>query len=730
MSNLFLTYLLFIFSLVLGIETSCAQTIGIFSSPQIPQHQFAANKVKKAFESKGFNVELLNIKDLTADYPEQKVVITLTSDQTTLGFFEKANGNTIGNLGEQSFAIRTTQELLKSYWIFGGDANGGMYGGLQLEENINLYGSANSFNEEQSPDILKRGIKFNIPFDKRSPTYYSSGFSEDDFRGTSTKMAVEHVWNLDFWSTMFDELARDRYNALSLWTLHPFTSMIKLSRYPDAAIQNIEGFDGFSKTLSIDGKIDFWKKVMTLAKNRGLDFYIYNWNIYTYGATGKYGINNDPRNPKTKQYMRNCIIKLFETYPDLTGFGITAGENMKPLSNEEEAQWTWATYGKGIMDYAKLNPERDIQFIFRYHDAGGAEVVQNFKSLFELPNVQFDFSFKYAVAHIYSTTKPEWIRTRNGDVPAQLLDLNLQTWIELRNDSFYYLHWGDPDFVKEYLAGFPEKERIVKGFFMGSDGYTPTYVFTGKADWSKDKLEIDRTWYTWMLWGRLAFNPSLKEDFFQKMLKFKYPKSDSKTLFKAWSEASKGIPLFTETIQGTLISDFKWYPETCMSRRYGFVTIDQIAEAVPPPGSNVCSIGQSAVDNCENKKSTYDVASEIEAHATNALNAIGNREKSLNTELGTNMGNIQAMSYLSLYFSEKLRGATYKVASQNEKAMNAMGRAYRYWIKYSALMDSMYTGQDLQRTKPITTFKALNDEVLEEYIKLGGSSETMDGKRQ
>ena len=99
-------------------------------------------------------------------------------------------------------------------------------------------------NKSESPDIKRRGIKFNIPLDRKSPTYYNST------DGTSHKVAIEHVWDLDFWKTWFDEMARHRYNVLSLWHPHPFTSMIKLEDYPDVAIQNVEGYDGFSKNMS------------------------------------------------------------------------------------------------------------------------------------------------------------------------------------------------------------------------------------------------------------------------------------------------------------------------------------------------------------------------------------------------------------------------------------------------------------------------------------------------
>ncbi len=695
------------------------ESVRIYTNPHVSQYVFAAEEVMSALESRGIHAEITDIRDLSTDLRERIIVITDRRDIATANLYMEEVGEDFGHLGKQAFAMRTMLPA-KSYWIFGGDVTGAMYGGLQLAEYILLNGADITIDEEQSPDIMNRGVKFNIPFDERSPTYYGSGFSEDDFRGTSTKKAVSHVWDIDFWAAKFDELARHRYNVFTIWSLHPFTSMIKMPDYPKAAIQDVQGFDGFFKPMPIDEKIEFWKTVMLLAKDRGIDFYIFNWNIYTYGATGKYDINNDPANPATIDYMRRCMTRLFETYPDLKGFGVTAGENMWPGIKRENAEWIWESYGKGLFDYASKHPERDVVFIHRHHDAGGAELSEIFKPLIDLPNVLFDFSFKYAVAHIYSTTTPDWIRTRLGDIPSQLRELNLKTWLTLRNDDFYFLHWGNPQFVREYLANFPDKDNIIQGFMMGSDGYTPTYVFTSKADWAQGKLDIQRQWYTWMLWGRLAYNPNIPDAYFQKILGNRYQGVESERLFDAWRYASKGVPLFTEMIQGTWISDFLWYPEACMSRRHGFLTIDKIAEAVPPPGSKLCSIEKSAANQCGDKKSAYTIADEIEMFANLALKELNGLEVSLDTEIGTNIGNIRALAYLSLYYAEKLRGATFVTASENDKAREAMGKAYHYWKSYSSLMHSMYTGMDFQRTNSLTNWLMLDEEVLKEYINLGG----------
>jgi len=238
--------------------------------------------------------------------------------------------------------------------------NGAMYGGLQIAENINFKKFTGNHDNEESPSILKRGIKLNLPFDKESGTYGKT-------KASGANNAILNVWDMAFWTTWFDEMARNRYNVVSIWNNHPFTSMIKLTDYPDVAIQDVTDFDGKKKSLSIDEKIDFWRKVMAYAHSRGFDYYLVNWNIWTDGATGKYGITDDKEKAATSEptiaYMRKCMTTLLETYPDLDGFGVTQGENM---SEEKDAnsEFMGKTYGLGMADYAKRNPERKLRMAF------------------------------------------------------------------------------------------------------------------------------------------------------------------------------------------------------------------------------------------------------------------------------------------------------------------------------------------------------------------------------
>ena len=496
--------------------------------------------------------------------------------------------------------------------------------------------------------------------------------------------------------------------------------MIKMADYPDVAIQNVTGYDGYSKVMSIDEKIDFWRKVMAYAHSRGFDFYQVNWNIWTDGATGKYGITDDKKkaatDPATLAYMRKCMTTLLETYPDLDGFGVTEGEHMSD-SDEDNSAFLGETYGLGMAEYAKRHPERKLTFIHRWHMADFSAIKKNFAELMKLPNVTFDMSYKYSKAHMYATAVPGWM----GESEHKALRENsIKCWLTVRNDDFYCHHWGDPVFVRAYLNGIPGKGDWFRGFYMGSDGFAPTRTFFSKNSVTQGLLEVQRQWYMFMLWGRLAYNPATSDTVLKNYMAIKYPEVSPENLFAAWSKASRGLPKATELVHGTLKLDFHWYPEACQSGD-GFVTATKFADALPGNGSTLCSIAKSASNSCDGRKSSYALADEIEADAVSALSIVNTMSATPNTELGVTINNIKAMSYLTIYYAYKIRGATWLKANDKDKARTSLGTAYCWWMKYSNLMDAMYTGMTMQRTADLADWHVHDKSVLKEYTDLGGT---------
>jgi hypothetical protein len=679
--KIMLRYLIFLFLGVLNLAVLQAETIGVFYDHSVPQFEFAASDIKTALEKQGTEVELLPIAKLSGKYKNQKIVIALKSNNTATRLLKKEGGNSdkIDVLGEQAYALRISKGKQAGYWAFGGDIAGGMYGGLQIAEYIAFNQLKAIKDEEQKPYIKKRGIKFNIPLDKRVPSFDSDGDQD--------KSNIKDMWDMDFWIEYLDDLARDRYNILSYWTKHPFTAMIKLEGYPDVEVNDvIDGYGNFVKKMSIDEKIAFWQKVMQHAHDRSIDIFYITWNIYLNNAEGKYGITNEPTNEITKTYVRKCVIQFLKTYPYVSGIGVTAGEHMPGMTFSEREKWLWETYGLGIMDLKKEQPDRQIRFIHRHWYSSVSDIMKHFKDF----DGTFDFCFKYAKAHLYSSPNIVFEDFLLDEMPE-----GIQSWWNLRNDDIFYTRWGDPEYTREFILNF-DKEKTA-GYLMGSDGYTWGRVYADKNPEFLGKPEIKKHWYNFMLWGRLGYNPDLSADIFKNYIKLHFPETSADKLYEAWKTASKIIPQTTRFFWRDW--DFQWYPEACKDRN--LVTVKHFMAGGTMEGSGILNIADycnKRVKNEEIKSVTpLDVANNLENYATHTLQLINEIDPGNNTELLLTKNDIMAMSHLGNYYSEKIRGATnlYLFISTNDsayqkKSIQNLEKALMYWKQYVAIMDAQY----------------------------------------
>jgi len=707
-----------------------AETVGVFYDSSVEQIKFAAGDIKTALESKNYTVEMHPLTALKSKFANKKVVIALASDKAVAKILSRQSENIPTGLGEQAYGLLTTIKPQKSFWVLGGDVNGAMYGGLQIAENIKYHGLNETYNLQEKPYILNRGIKANLPLDARSPTYYGSGYNDlsSAFKGTAARMAIPNVWDMNYWKEWFDEMARSRFNVLTIWNCHPFPA---LGLDIPESFTDVQGFDGYSKKMSKAQKVAFWKAVMAYGKDRGFQIYFITWNIYTYGAIGSF--TNNPTDQSTINYIRKAVRVLFETYPDLDGIGVSAGENMDKeiISVPARIQWLADTYGSGIADYAKIHPERKINFLHRWLDADVSTVLSKFSTMLALPNVHLDMTFKYSLAHLYSTPDPAWINIKDGiNAVADLDKTGKKTWLELRNDDFYFLSWGDPQFVRECIAGYPDAGKYIAGFMYGADGWVNTRDFTSKNNSFTGMLEIKRDWFSYRIWGRLSYNPQTPDEVFINEMADRYPGVNAQILFDAWTAASRGVPLATELVMGSKPGtnfgsgyfwfDFQWWPELCQSSG-GLVKIETFSGSNPSDGSNMCSIKNSANGNCSgNPRTSYFIADTIQKAAATALQKISLLDTKGYPDLVLYKKNITAQTYLSLYYAEKIRGATYQSAGNTASARTAMGNAYCHWKSYTDIMNELHNGADMMRTRSFIKWSVYDNNVLKEFTDLGG----------
>ena len=308
----------------------------------IPQVAFAAQEINAAIEEIGG-------KDL-------KISLIVKTDQSS----------------PEAFQIQTEKGKIT---VIGSDAKGAMYGGLEVAEYIKL--GIPITNVSRSPFVKKRGIKFNIPLDARSPSY--------DDGGDSANLNVQNIWDFEnFWKPYIDDLARYRYNVLSLWTRHPFPHIVDLSqKYPtinqdnqnvyrvkdrvikanskgktivkmvdvdgsdfssaDSSnwkykyedgfldpdgdcfvnmdlLQKVDGKNGIPEFDTVEKKTAHWQQVFDYAEDRGLEIIMIYWNVFTPGAIGHSPVGKpdqkntqDQTNEATIDYFRYAVKKFILT---------------------------------------------------------------------------------------------------------------------------------------------------------------------------------------------------------------------------------------------------------------------------------------------------------------------------------------------------------------------------------------------------------------------------------
>ena len=276
---------------------------------------------------------------------------------------------------------------------------------------------------------------------------------------------------------------------------------------------------------------------MRYGKDRNVDLYVVTWNIFVHGTDGQYGLTNKYDNPTTTDFFRKSVKQMFLTYPDLAGIGLTTGERMPNMSTAQKEAWAFDTYGQGVLDAASAQPGRKIRLIHRQHQTGAQDIAKTFQSLVDHPTIDFIFSFKYAKAHVFSSTQQPYCNDFVKDIGS------LKTIWTLRNDSNYYFHWGAPDFVREFIQNIPYD--VSAGYYYGADGYVWGREFLSTEPAIPHQLEMAKHWYHWMLWGRLGYDPGLTNDRFIQILSAHFPQVQAQDLFTAWQEASMVYPVTT-----------------------------------------------------------------------------------------------------------------------------------------------------------------------------------------
>lgn len=670
-TSFFLGCILFAFS----------QPVKIVYDKALPQATYAAEMLGKSLAAKGYA-----LSDAKAAF-----VIRLSINAK--------------QLEEEAYSISTGSKTIA---IKGGDSRGMIYGSLSLAEDIRNGSRLEAIkSRSEKPHYTFRAIKFDLPWD----TYRHSD---------ALDLHYETCRDLNYWKAFLDMMAANRLNALSLWNLHPYTFMIRPRNFPEAS-------------PFTDAQLKEWQTlfrgIFRLAKERAIDIYIVPFNIFVSPEFSKahhvamdnlqhdFFVKGDT-SELVKRYTRECVTQMLQEYPEITGMGLTLGEGMGGMTPQEREDWMNQTIIEGMrLSGRKLKLIHRIPFSSTTGSLGVTSIETEKLTRKEI-EAQGQLSFlqppifadlKYNWSHAHST--PKLVKVHGG----KLYDTYFQpeptrykiTWTA-RNEDFFCLRWGVPDFIRSHVA--ENNQSYVGGYMIGSETYIPAKDYFTKpgiaVNW---KYAFERQWLFYQLWGRLLYNPQTADAVFQAEFIHRYGK-EGKNLLKAFSLAGKTPLRLGSLFDFTM--DLTLYEEGFMAldskvKRVEYISVDRLIHqpVTDPAYVSVADFvkARDAGNPFDQNKVTPPVLAEMLKHdCEEALRLVKEINTSQNSALLFEVADVKTWAFMGLHFAEKLKGAvalqTYRTRGGEEnkqEAVKHLQNTLKYWDEVVHITRPLYNDMPL-----------------------------------
>jgi hypothetical protein len=374
------------------------------------------------------------------------------------------------------------------------------------------------------------------------------------------------------------------------------------------------------------------------------------------------------------------------------------GENFGDMNKNHDfkEQWCWDVYGQGILDYKALDPARQIGFVHRYWLTDYKYIGNRFS---RLPD-GFDLEYKYSKARLYSAPNPPFAKKDVLEVtPAQM-----KTWWNLRNDDIFLVRWGDPAYVKQAILNFPAEGRTA-GYVWGSDRFCWGRESASKNPASPRQLENEKHWYSFLLWGRLGYDPETPVNLLKGLLRHRFRLEDAGDLYDSWQAASQIIPLVNRTRY--VPWDFMWWVEGCRGNLLdksiqGFHTVNIFLDDRwgGMEGSGIIGIPEYVAGTRTVGVTPLQVADQLHELAEKALTTASRVTAGGGLELRETLGDIRAQARLGQYYAAKIRGTValglYRKSGNpqyQKHAVTHLKNALNAWRDYARELDASYTNK-------------------------------------
>ncbi|HLN20590.1 MAG TPA: glycoside hydrolase family 20 zincin-like fold domain-containing protein [Bacteroidales bacterium] len=647
----------------------------------LPQASYAVRKLNKALADAGYT--LLDEKSGKA------YLIYIDTDSL--------------KLPAEAYSLANTDSTIR---ITGGDARGMIYGCLSLAEDIrNGVNIDDVKTRSEKPHYLLRAIKHNTSWYSYRPS-------------SALDQHYETLRDPEYWEAFLDMMAENRFNSLSIFNLHPFVFMITPKNFPEASPFSAEEMEEWKK---------LHKEIFRMAAERAIDVYLIPFNIFVSEEFSKahnvaltnfyphYYCKGDT-SEIVKKYMRECVTQVLQEYPELTGFGLTLGEGMAGMTPQQREDWMFDTYIEGMRQAGRKSKlVHRIPFSSTTESLGATSVdlerltrkgIEREASLDFIDGPIFA-DLKYNWSHAHST--PKLVKVHGGEMFDTFYNPEPDGYkitYTARNEDFFALRWGVPDFVRAHIA--ENSQSYAGGYFVGSETYIPALdYFTAVSDNIDWKFAFERQWLFYKIWGRLLYNPETKDDIFESEFKRRYG-SDGENLLEAFSLASS-----TQLRLASLYDcgwDFTLYGEGFLALQGDstkYISVKRLMSQ-PPLAPDYVSI-KKYIDSIS-KGGTFSkemitppvLAEMLRNDCNKALKLVRNIDTRSSTALMYEVSDVKTWANLGFHLAEKLEGGMelerfYLTGNEDnrKKAIEHLEKALGYWDKVISITRPIYKDMPL-----------------------------------
>ncbi len=589
------------------------------------------------------------------------------------------NDDTATDRGKDGFSISLRDNDIT---ISGNSARACLYGIMDLIEQMGPSCKLDRILEKKvDPAMSFRAIKFNLPWSPYRP-------------GPATELHMETCRDLAYWESFLDMMVTNRFNALTLWNTHPFPYLIRAQNYPAATPFGDEELNHWRH---------FWKSLFRMARIRGIETYLVNWNIVVspqfaeaYGAD----LHND-LSEEVKKYTRESVTQVINEYEDLTGLGVTLADWMgnwgdRKMTPTQREDWIQETFVEGMKA-----ADRKVKFIHRAVLAGDPKEMRRVIDNADLPE-QTIVEVKFNWSHGHSTPRLSITHSNDrGAIMREFWDPEPQNYFiawMIRNEDFFVLRWGDPEFIREHIK--TNHFDYVDGYFVGSEGYIPAedYSYIENHPHKTWQYAFQKQWLFYHLWGRLIYHPEEKDETLARAFEIRYPSISGRKMLQAFSLASK-VPLYLASFyRGTW--DFTLYSEGFLSAWPNgfddgispFISLEELIrhETLDPGYLSIADYCQRKINGLpigEEMITPPELAGMLQDECSLALHIIdGIRDPGNDPALSSELDDLETWCHLGYYFADKLMAGVslenYRLggySGSREEALGHLDACIEHW---------------------------------------------------